>query len=141
MNRVAEETGALAVAPEDIIGLEVDVFAPCALGAVINSESIPKLKAWIVAGAANNQLEQSMHGEMLMREGILYAPDYVINAGGVIDVAFERTGYDLEKVVAKVNGIAASLTEIFERADREQRPTSEVADDLARERFTMELAA
>ncbi len=76
-----------------------------------------------------------------MREGILYAPDYVINAGGVIDVAFERTGYDLEKVVTKVNGIAVSLSEIFERSDAEQRPTSEVADDLARERFMIDMAA
>jgi leucine dehydrogenase len=141
VQQVADETGATAVAAQDVMGLDVDVFAPCALGAVLNSETIPKLQARIVAGAANNQLEQSVHGEALMREGILYAPDYVINAGGVIDVAFERTGYDLDKVVAKVNGIAASLTEIFERSDSEQRPTSEVADALARERFTVEMAA
>jgi len=141
VQQVADETGAIAVAAEDIMGLDVDVFAPCALGAVLNSDSIPKLQARIVAGAANNQLEQSHHGETLMREDILYAPDYVINAGGVIDVAFERTGYELDKVVAKVNGIGDSLTEIFERADVEQRPTSEVADDLARERFMMDMAA
>jgi leucine dehydrogenase len=118
--RVADETGASPVGAEDVFDLDVDVFAPCALGAVLNSESIPRLRARIVAGAANNQLEQRMHGEMLMREGILYAPDYVINAGGVIDVAFERTGYDLDAVVSKVD---------------------EVADDLARERFMIDMAA
>ena len=141
VERVADETGASPVAAEEVFDLDVDVFAPCALGAVLNSESIPRLRARIVAGAANNQLEHRMHGEMLMREGILYAPDYVINAGGVIDVAFERNGYDLEKVVSKVNGIAASLAEIFARSDGEQRPTSEVADDIARERFMIEMAA
>jgi leucine dehydrogenase len=141
VERVADETGATPVAAEEVIDLDVDVFAPCALGAVLNSDTIPRLQARIVAGAANNQLQNGVHGEMLLNEGILYAPDYVINAGGVIDVAFERTGYDLDKVVAKVDGIAASLTEIFERSDAEQRPTSEVADDLARERFMMEMAA
>ncbi len=141
VERVADETGAIPVAAEAIVGLDVDVFAPCALGAVLNSDSIPKLQASVVAGAANNQLQNSAHGAALLREGILYAPDYVINAGGVIDVAFERTGYDLEQVVAKVEGIASSLREIFERSDHEQRPTSEVADDVARERFMRKLAA
>ena len=139
--RVADETGATPVAAEDLIDLDVDVFAPCALGAVLDCDSIARLQARVVAGAANNQLQHDAIGETLLHEGILYAPDYVINAGGVIDVAFERTGYDLDKVVAKVEGIAASLTEIFERSDAEQRPTSEVADDLARERFMMKLAA
>jgi leucine dehydrogenase len=141
VRRLADETGATPVAAEDVIGLDVDVFAPCALGAVLDSDTIPALRARVVAGAANNQLERCSHGEALLREGILYAPDYVINAGGVIDVAFERTGYDLDKVVAKVDGIGVSLTEIFERSDAEQRPTSEVADDLARERFMMKMAA
>ena len=141
VQRVADETGAIPVVAEELMGLEVDVFAPCALGGVLNSDTIPRLQARVVAGAANNQLLHSTHGASLVRKGILYAPDYVINAGGVIDVAFERTGYDLEKVVAKVEGIGASLTEIFARSDAEQRPTSEVADDLARERFMMKMAA
>ena len=141
VERLADETGATPVAADDILGLEVDVFAPCALGAVIDSDTIAMLRARVVAGAANNQLAESRHGEELMRAGVLYAPDYVINAGGVIDVAFERTGYDLDKVVAKIDGIAASLREIFERSERERRPTSEVADDLARERFAIDMAA
>ena len=141
VERVADETGATPVAADGIVGLDVDVFAPCALGAVLNSNTIAALQARVVAGAANNQLQDSAQGETLLREGILYAPDYVINAGGVIDVAFERTGYDLDQVVAKVEGIASSLTEIFERSDTERRPTSEVADDLARHRFMMKMAA
>jgi len=139
--RAADETGATPVAGDAFVDLDEDVFAPCALGAVINSDTIARLRARIVAGAANNQLESCDHGEALMRAGILYAPDYVINAGGVIDVAFERTGYDLDKVVAKIDGIGVALTEIFERSDAEQRPTSVVADDLARERFMVEMAA
>lgn len=137
LERVADETGAIPVTAEDIFTCDVDVLAPCALGAVINSETIPRLKARVVAGAANNQLKRAAHGETLMREGILYAPDYVINAGGVIDVAQELNGngYDLERVVEQVEGIGASLTEIFQRADAEQRATNVVADDLARERF------
>lgn len=141
VQRVADETGAVPVPADDIVALDVDVFAPCALGAAINSDTLRSLRAKVVAGAANNQLANASHGEDLLRAGILYAPDYVINAGGVIDVAFERTGYDLEKVVAKVEGIADSLAEIFERADAELRPTSEVADDLARERFMVKMAA
>jgi len=141
VERAADEARAIPVDTDEILALEVDVFAPCALGAVLNANSIPRLRAPIVAGAANNQLQSAEHGELLRREDILYAPDYVINAGGVIDVAFERTGYDPEKVMAKVDGIAQSLREIFERADAERRPTSEVADDLARERFMIKMAA
>lgn len=135
VERIADETGAVPVTEDKIIGCDVDVFAPCALGAVLNDDSIPRLKARVVAGAANNQLQRGRHGEELMREGILYAPDYVINAGGVIDVAHERIGYDIDKVVAKVEGIGDSLTEIFDRAVAERRATNVVADDLARERF------
>jgi leucine dehydrogenase len=135
VERLADETGATPVAEDKIIACDVDVFAPCALGAVLNDDTIPKLKARIIAGAANNQLQRNRHGEELMREGILYAPDYVINAGGVIDVAHERIGYDIARVAEKVEGIGESLTEIFERAFAERRATNAVADDLARERF------
>jgi len=141
VERAADETGAVPVAADDILGLDVDVFAPCALGGVLNADSIPALGARVVAGAANNQLQQVGHGAALLRAGILYAPDYVINAGGVIDVAFEHTGYDLEQVAGKVEGIAGSLTEIFQRSDAEGRATSDVADTLARERFMMSMAA
>ena len=133
--RTAKEYDATVVAPEAIFGLDVDVFAPCAMGAIINDATIPQLKASVVAGAANNQLAESRHGAELMRRGILYAPDYVINAGGIIDVYYERVGYDEATVTAHVAGIYDNLMEIFARARSEERPTGEVADVIAEERF------
>jgi leucine dehydrogenase len=131
----AKELGATVVAPEAIFGLDVDVFAPCALGAIINDQTLPQLKAKIVAGAANNQLAEPRHGAELFRRGILYAPDYVINAGGIIDVYHERTGFDRAALLAHIEGIADNLMEIFARAREEERPTGEVADAIAEERF------
>ncbi|MEZ5628665.1 Glu/Leu/Phe/Val dehydrogenase dimerization domain-containing protein [Denitromonas sp.] len=133
--RAGSELGATVVAPEAIYGLDVDVFAPCALGAILNDQTIPQLKARIVAGASNNQLAEARHGSELMRRGILYAPDYVINAGGIIDVYYERTGFDRAALLKHVEGIYDTLLEIFERAGKEQRPTGEVADALAEARF------
>lgn len=133
--RAGSELGATVVAPEAIYGLDVDVFAPCALGAILNDQTIPQLKARIVAGASNNQLAEARHGSELMRRGILYAPDYVINAGGIIDVYYERTGFDRAALLKHVEGIYGTLLEIFERAAKEQRPTGEVADALAEARF------
>lgn len=133
--RAEAELGATVVAPEEIFGLDVDVFAPCALGAVLNDQTIPQLKARIVAGASNNQLAEPRHGVELMKRGILYAPDYVINAGGIIDVYHERIGFDRAALIAHVEGIYDNLLEIFERARKEERPTGEVADAIAEERF------
>lgn len=133
--RAEAELGATVVAPEEIFGLDVDVFAPCALGAVLNDQTIPQLKARIVAGASNNQLAEARHGVELMKRGILYAPDYVINAGGIIDVYHERIGFNRAALIAHVEGIYDNLLEIFERARKEERPTGEVADAIAEERF------
>ena len=131
-----KELGATAVAPEEIFGLDVDVFAPCALGAVLNDRTIPELKAKIVAGAANNQLAEPRHGTALMNRGILYAPDYVINAGGIIDVYYERIGnFDPAALRRHIEGIHDNLLEIFARARAEERPTGEVADAIAEQRF------
>jgi leucine dehydrogenase len=95
VEEVKKRFGVKSVLTDDIYGLDVDIFAPCALGGVINDETIPQLKCSIIAGAANNQLEQEkVHGETLMKIGILYAPDYAINAGGLINVYNELTGYD-----------------------------------------------
>ena len=129
------ELGATVVAPEEIFGLDVDVFAPCALGAILNDSTIPQLKAKIVAGAANNQLAEARHGLELMKRGILYAPDYVINAGGIIDVYHERIGFDRSALLKHIEGIHDNLMEVFERARKEERPTGEVADAIAEERF------
>jgi leucine dehydrogenase len=136
LQRVCEEFKARAVAVDDVLTLDVDVLAPCALGAVLNSHSIPRLRARIIAGAANNQLAQGHDGVALQSAGILYAPDYIINAGGIISVAREYQGGATEAhVIADIQAIPARLTEIFERARRENRTTNAVADQMARERL------
>ncbi|WP_144208546.1 Leu/Phe/Val dehydrogenase [Shewanella donghaensis] len=131
LDRVATEFGATVVAPQDIYSQDVDVYAPCALGATINDTTIPLLKATIVAGCANNQLAEVRHGETLKSMDILYAPDYVINAGGIINVSFE-SDYDAAKSTAKVEEIHATLLKIFSKADAEDRTTGSVADEMAR---------
>ena len=133
VQRAREEFRARAVTVEEVLALEVDVLAPCALGAVLNAQSIPRLRARIIAGAANNQLAQGQDGTALQAAGILYAPDYVINAGGIISVAREYGGGATEaQVIADIQAIPARLNEIFERARRENRPTNAVADEMAR---------
>ena len=136
VQRAQEQFKAHPVAVEEVLALDVDVLSPCALGAVLNSKSIPKLRARIVAGAANNQLAQDGDGAALQAASILYAPDYVINAGGIISVSREYQGGASEaQVIADIQAIPARLTEIFERARRENRPTNQVADQMARERL------
>jgi leucine dehydrogenase len=134
---VATETGA-EIAPIDrILSLEVDVVAPCALGAILDDQTIAGLNAPIVAGLANNQLAEVRHGALLHDRGILYAPDYVANAGGIIAVAAENAGMtDRERITAKVDAIERTLTALFQRAKAEGRPTAEVADAMARDRLT-----
>lgn len=135
LDRAASELGATVVPAEAIFGADVDVFSPCALGAVLNDQTIQQLKAKIIAGASNNQLAEPRHGVELMKRGILYAPDYVINAGGIIDVYHERIGFDREALIAHIDRIYDNLMEIFARARKEERPTGEVADAIAEERF------
>jgi leucine dehydrogenase len=135
VERCVKEFGAQAVAPEAIAAVPADVFAPCALGAVINDDTMGRLQARIVAGAANNQLAAARHDRALMERGILYAPDYVINAGGIIDIHYEGPDYDAQRVRAHLDRIGATLATVFERARREKRPTGEVADRMAEERF------
>lgn len=129
--------GAKAVALDAIIGEEGDVFAPCAMGAILNDENILKLNVPIVAGAANNQLERDFHGEELRRLGILYAPDYVINAGGITNVANEVHGRKTTEQAGmkKVEEIYGTLLEIFQAADKAGKPTSRVADEIAEARI------
>ena len=137
--RAVAELGAEAVAPDAIIAAEAEVFAPCALGAVIDDLAIERLQAVIVAGSANNQLAEPRHGAALRDGGRLYAPDYVINAGGVINISHEtRPGgrpYDKEAAFAHVAKIHDTLLEIFSRAETAGIPTSEAADRLAETRF------
>ncbi|MCH8214871.1 MAG: hypothetical protein IIC54_12485 [Proteobacteria bacterium] len=133
VRRAVREFGAHAVDPDDIYDLDVDVFAPCALGAVINDDTLGRLHATVVAGSANNQLAEARHGEALRRRNILYAPDYVANAGGLIDVACENAGHSQQTVLKRVESISETLKRIFARADAENVATSVIADRLAEE--------
>lgn len=137
VERAVNELGASAVSPEAIVHEDVDVFSPCALGAVINDDTASTLKASIVAGAANNQLALPSHGEILRQRNILYAPDYVINAGGIRNAAseFYGTKYSRESGTARVEGISEILLQIFEMADQKGLSTAGVADDLAAARL------
>ena len=131
------ELSAKAVEIDEILSTECEVLAPCALGGVLNDDTIPRLACRIVAGAANNQLLEDRHGAALHARGILYAPDYVINAGGLINITLELEpgGYDRARALARVEAIGATLAEVFERAASAGLPTQEVADRVARERI------
>jgi leucine dehydrogenase len=135
-DRVRDELGATVVPVEQILSEDVDVFAPCALGAVLNEHTVGNLRARIVAGAANNQLAKDSDGTALQAAGVLYAPDYVINAGGIISVTREYLGGSSDaQVNAEIHAIADRLTEIFEKARRESKPANVVADRFAQERI------
>jgi len=132
VERVVQEFGATSVALEEILSQDVDVVAPCALGAVFNERSISSLQASVIAGGANNQLETAADGQRLHDAGILYAPDYVINGGGIINVASEYYGdLDDDEVWERVAAIGPRLTGIFEEAKSSDIPTNEVADKQA----------
>src|SRR5690625_2822738 len=135
VNRAVEAFQAEAVDPDDIYEVECDIYAPCALGATINDDTIPKINAKIIAGSANNQLKDSNHGNIIHEKGILYAPDYVINAGGVINVADELNGYNQERAMKKVETIYDNLSKVFEIARRDHIPTYVAADRMAEERI------
>lgn len=124
-----------AAAPEAIYDVPCDIFAPCALGGVLNDETIPRLRCRVVAGSANNQLEAPQHGEALHRRGILYAPDYVINAGGLIQVVEELKGYSRERAWQKAAGIYQVLRRIFALSQEAGIPPADAADRLVEERI------
>ena len=131
-----EKYGATIVDPDAIYAQDADVFVPCALGAILNDATIAELRARAVCGLANNQLAEPRHGKMLQQFGIVYAPDYVVNAGGVIygsDDIFKT--HKTSEAENKIRGIGAVLLEIFARAEKEGRPTSDIADDMARQRL------
>ncbi len=136
IQKAVNDFGAAPVAPNEILDQDVDIFAPCALGAVLNDQSIPRLKAKVIAGAANNQLADLRHGNLLRDRNILYAPDYAINAGGIILISHEGPNFNRQKAMAQVANIHDTLLNIFNRADEENRPTQEVADQMALERIS-----
>ena len=135
--RAHREFGARPVPLESIFDVDCDVFAPCALGSALNDDTIPRLKARVVAGAANNQLALPRHGDDLHARGILYAPDYAINAGGLINVAEETAGYDEGRSRAKTLKIHDTIAEIIERSEKLRAPTYKVADMLVEERLAL----
>ncbi|MEZ6036641.1 MAG: Glu/Leu/Phe/Val dehydrogenase dimerization domain-containing protein [Planctomycetota bacterium] len=126
--------GAKAVPEAEIMSMPCDLYAPCALGGILNDDTIPKLGAKVVAGAANNVLLKPEHGKMLADRGILYAPDYVINAGGIINVSveFHEGGYDEQVALSKIERIPQALKELWTIAKEENIPPSDAADRLAR---------
>lgn len=135
VKRVVTDFGARPVGAEEIYGVQADVFAPCALGAIINDQTIPQLKVEIVAGAANNVLHEPRHGDQLEERNILYAPDYVANAGGVINVYSELAGWSSARAFRKADEIYDTVLKVFEIAQRDGVPTYEAADRLAEHRI------
>lgn len=133
---IVQKYGAEFVQPEAIYDVEADIFCPCALGGVINDDTISRLKCGIIAGAANNQLlDEKRHGQQLMERGILYAPDYAINAGGLINVAAEIDGYNKELVLNKVSKIYDTIDLILARAESEGILPQEAAAQIAEQRL------
>jgi leucine dehydrogenase len=134
VERAVQEFGATPVPPDRVLEAEADILAPCALGGVLSARSIPALNVKLVAGAANNQLSTAADGERLHARGIVYAPDYVVNAGGIIAVAAEReSGVDSAEVMARIDRIYERTRRVLEVARETGRPPHEVADELARE--------
>lgn len=133
LHELAYRYGAEVVSPEQAHSVECDIFTPCALGGIINEKTIDQLHCKAIAGAANNQLERPELGIALMKKGILYAPDYIINAGGIINVAVELEphGYDPKVARDRVTHIYDRLMTLFAKAAKEKKPTSQVADEIA----------
>jgi leucine dehydrogenase len=141
LRAVAERTGATVVKPDEIYDAEAEIFAPCALGGSINQATLERLKCRAIVGAANNQLSSPEVGREVFRRGLVYGPDYVVNAGGIINVASEvralNSGgaYDRAWVETKLARVAETLTEILDRSEAEKRPTDEIALEVARARI------
>ncbi len=136
VREVAQKYNTEVVEGDEIYALDVDVFSPCALGAIINDHTIPMLKCAIVAGAANNQLaDENIHGEALRKKGILYAPDFLINAGGLINVYSELEGYGKERAMEMASKIYDTTLQLFEKSEKENIPTYLAANKMAEERI------
>jgi leucine dehydrogenase len=133
--RAVKDLGVDTAEPEKAHAVETEIFAPCALGGVIRDDTLPELKCRMVAGAANNQLDRPDHGDALADLGILYAPDFVINAGGLINVADELIGYDRDRAMAKVEGIYRTLREVFQLSRLEGMTPADAATRVAEARM------
>ena len=136
VEKAVTEYGAEAVGLDEIYDVPADVYSPCALGGTVNEQTLPRLKAKVICGAANNQLANDAIGDEVARRGILYAPDYAVNAGGVMNVALELDGYNRERAMRMMRTIYHNLTRIYEISDRDGVPTYQAADRLAEERIS-----
>jgi leucine dehydrogenase len=132
---VVEQHGAVAVAPDEAHMVECDLFAPCALGGVLNRHTIPELRCQAVVGCANNQLAEPDDAARLTERGVIYAPDFVVNAGGVINIAEEPHSYDRQRALQRISSIHDTLQRVFDRADHEGITTDQAAARLAEERI------
>ncbi|HKA60638.1 MAG TPA: Glu/Leu/Phe/Val dehydrogenase dimerization domain-containing protein, partial [Gemmatimonadales bacterium] len=135
LKNVVDDFRATPVGPDEIYGVQANIFAPCALGGIINDETMPKLKVEIVAGGANNQLAEERHGDMLEERGITYAPDYVINAGGLVNVNAEIEGWTPDRSRNKAGEIFDTILMVFDIAKEEGIPSYRAADRLAERRI------
>ena len=135
VQRAVDDHGAEAVAPDQIYDVDAQVYSPCALGGTVNANTLPRLKCQVICGAANNQLANDEIGDEVMRKGILYAPDYAVNAGGLMNVSLEIDGYNRERAMRMLRTIYFNLGRIFEIAQRDGIPTYKAADRMAEERI------
>ena len=136
LKKVVDEFNAKAVLPDEIYGLDVDVFAPCAMGGIVNDDTISKLKCSIISGGANNQMkDEKKHSEKLKEMGILYAPHFVVNAGGLIGVSAEYSGAGRDFGWAKIDEVYTTLLRVFEVAEKENITSIQAANNIALERI------
>jgi leucine dehydrogenase len=136
LKRIASETKAEILSGLDFFGMDMDIYAPCALGATLNTENIQKLKCAVIAGAANNQLaDETLHGQMITDKGITYAPDFLINAGGLINVYSELIGYNRQRAMQQTEKIFDYTLDIMKKAAVERIPTYLAANRMAEKRI------
>lgn len=137
VRQVAKRSGADPISNNNILDLEFDVYSPCALGGIINSETIPKMKCGIIAGSANNQLaDEDLHGQMLLDKGIIFAPDYLINAGGMINSYSELSGYSKKRTLQLAENIYEATRGVLKKSKTENIPTNKAADIIAEKRIS-----
>jgi leucine dehydrogenase len=136
LGNVAQKYGAEAVANNSLFDLDIDIYSPCALGATVNTETINRLKCSIIAGSANNQLaDEEVHGRMLLEKGIMYAPDYLINAGGLIQCYSEISGFNKKKTLQMAENIYEATRRVIKKSKEENIPTNEAANKIAEKRI------
>ncbi len=136
LKAVAKKTGAEVISTDKMFDLDMDIYAPCALGATVNTDSLNRMKCSIICGSANNQLaDENIHGKMVIEKGILYAPDFVVNAGGIINVYYELEGYNRERALAHAEKIYQTTLDIFKVAKEQKIPTYMAANRLAEKRI------